>query len=98
MPAYLIANYRITNPDSYKQYLAVVGPTVFAHGGKILVADQKSTPKEGDPAPVSVVLEFPSRKELECWYNSSEYQAIIHHRTDNTDGLLVFADGFVLPG
>ena len=28
----------------------------------------------------------------------AEYQKIIHHRTDNTEGTMVFADEFVMPG
>ena len=38
MSGYLIANYKITNPQAYKAYGAAVGPTILAHGGEILVA------------------------------------------------------------
>ena len=56
----------------------------LAHQGKILVAGPNSTPVEGDPGGVTVVLEFPSREALEGWYNSSEYQEILNLRLDNT--------------
>jgi uncharacterized protein (DUF1330 family) len=98
MASYLIANYNVNNADGYGTYVAAVGPTIIAHGGKILVAGPGSTPVEGNPGGVTVVLEFPTREALQGWYDSKEYQEIIHLRTDNTEGSMVFADEFVMPG
>ncbi len=98
MAGYLIANYNITNQEGYQTYIAAVGPTIIAHGGEILVAGPGSEAVEGDPGTVTVVLKFPSKDVLRTWYDSPEYQEIIHHRTDNTEGSLVFADEFVMPG
>lgn len=98
MAAYLIANYRITDQAGYQSYVAVVGPTIVAHQGEILVAGPGSEAVEGDPGPVTVVLKFPSMEALKGWYDSAEYQAIIHLRTDHTDGFVVFANEFVMPG
>ncbi|MCZ6805116.1 MAG: DUF1330 domain-containing protein [Proteobacteria bacterium] len=44
------------------------------------------------------MLKFPSMEALRGWYDSSEYQEIIALRTDNTEGGLVFANEFVIPG
>ena len=98
MAGYLIANYQITNEDGYQSYIAAVGPTIMAHGGEILVAGPGSEAVEGEPQPVTVVLKFASKDALRAWYDSPEYQEIIHFRTDNTEGTLVFADEFVMPG
>ena len=49
MAGYLIANYRITNPEGYQAYTAAVGSTILAHGGEILVAGPGSIPIEGNP-------------------------------------------------
>ena len=98
MAGYLIANYRITNPDGYRAYTAAVVPTIAAHSGRILVAGPGSEAVEGEPAPVTIVLEFPSKEALRGWYDSPEYQEIIHLRTDNTEGSMVFADEFTMPG
>ena len=98
MAGYLIANYSINNVEGYQAYIAVVGPTIVAHGGEILVAGEGSEPVEGTPGPVTVVLKFPSKDALRTWYESPEYQEIVHLRTDNTEGFLVFADEFVMPG
>jgi len=98
MAGYLIANYQITNEEGYQSYIASVGPTIAAHGGEILVAGPGSEAIEGNPGAVTVVLKFPSKEALRGWYESAEYQEIINLRTDNTEGLLVFADEFVMPG
>ena len=98
MAGYLIANYRITNPEAYQAYIAAVPQTIAAHDGEILVAGPGSEAVEGEPEPVTVVLKFPSKQALRAWYDSPEYQEIIHLRTDNTEGALVFADEFVMPG
>lgn len=97
MPSYLIAYYKVTNPEGYSAYLAEVGATIASHQGKVLVAGPGSTPIEGNPEPVTIVLQFPSRNALQGWYDSPEYQAIIHKRIDNTEGSLVFADEFAMP-
>jgi uncharacterized protein (DUF1330 family) len=44
----------------------------------------------------NVVLEFPSREQAEAWYHSDAYQAIIHHRKDNSTGNLILVDGYSL--
>ena len=97
MAGYLIANYRIPNPDAYQAYTAAVVPTILSHGGEIVVAGPGSEAVEGDPGPVTVVLKFPSKEALRAWYDSPEYQKIIRLRTDNTEGSLVFADEFAMP-
>ncbi len=98
MPAYLIANYNITNPEGYSAYTASAGPTVLAHGGEILVAGPGAKAVEGNPGAITVVLKFPSMDALQGWYDSPEYQKVLKLRTDNTEGHLVFAEEFVMPG
>ena len=97
MAGYLIANYNVTNEEGYLSYVAAVGPTILAHKGEILVAGPGSEAIEGTPGAVTVVLKFPSTDALRGWYDSPEYQAIIHLRTDNTEGGMVIADEFVMP-
>ena len=42
----------------------------------------------------TVVLKFKSREEAKKWYNSPEYQAIIHLRLEAVDGGAVLCDEF----
>ncbi len=98
MSGYIVVNYRITDPDAYRAYTSAVVPTIQAHGGEILVAGPGSEVVEGSPEPVTVVVRFPSRQAARDWYDSPEYQAIIHHRLNNTEGSMVLAEEFQLPG
>ena len=97
MSAYLIANYTILDPQGYEAYVSAVGPTIQSHGGEILVAGPGSTAVEGNPGEVTVVLRFPSMAAVQGWYDSPEYQRIIHLRQDSTKGLMVFANAFAMP-
>ena len=42
---------------------------------------------------VTVVLRFATKAAATAWYESSEYRAIKHLRTDNTEGIAVIAEG-----
>ena len=97
MAAYLIANYRITNPEEYEAYPPAVIPTLIAHNAEVLVADYDSEVVEGQPSSVTIVLKFPSKEAAHTWYNSSEYQEIVHNRIDNNAGFIVFTDEFKMP-
>jgi len=93
MPAYLIANYTITNPDGYADYPPSVASTLEPFDGELVVADFATEAVEGQPGPVSIVVRFPDKESLHGWYKSEAYQAVIGLRTDNTEGHLAFVDG-----
>jgi uncharacterized protein (DUF1330 family) len=93
MAGYFVANYTITNLAGYKEYLAAVGPVLEAHGAENIVIDRDSELLEGSAGQVTVVLRFATKSAAEAWYESPEYQAIRHLRTDNTEGIGVIAEG-----
>jgi uncharacterized protein (DUF1330 family) len=77
-PAYVIAEVQVTDPDTFKQYLAALPGTMAPHKVKTLtrapaVALDSSTP----PAGSVVVLAFNSMDDVKAWWNSPAYQAII---------------------
>ena len=97
MAAYVVANYKITNPEAFEAYPMAAGATVMAHGGEILVADPESEAVEGQPRHMTVILKFPSKDAAHAWYTSEEYVKILHLRTDNTEGTVTLSDEFVMP-
>lgn len=97
MTAYVVASYCITNPGAYAAYVPAVIATFAAYGCEPIVADYASQVIEGDPADVTVVLKFPSREAAMAWYNSREYEAIRHLRTDNSEGTVVLVDQWTPP-
>jgi len=93
MAGYFVANYTITNQAEYQKYLASVGPSLQAHGAENVVVDRDSELLEGSAGRVTVVLRFATKDAARAWYESPEYQAVRHLRTDNTEGIGVFAEG-----
>ena len=98
MSGYLVANFTITNQEGYRLYLQQVRKTLMDHGAEVLVADHASEAIEGTPGPVTVVMKFPSKEAAKSWHESPEYQAVVHHRLDNTEnGFGVLCEGFIPP-
>ena len=97
MTAYFLASYRITDPAGYESYVSAVMPTLQAHGCEVIAADNASQVIEGEPNAVTVILKFASKEAAMAWYVSPEYQAIKHHRTDNTEGTAVLVDQWTVP-
>ena len=93
--AYLVGNITVTNPEGYAEYQKHVPKTITDFGGCYLVRGGATTQIEGEShGGRNVVLEFPSRAQAEAWYHSEAYQAIIHHRKNNTTGTLILVDGY----
>ena len=97
MSAYFIASYRITDPTGYESYVPAVMPTLLAADCEVLAADYASHIIEGAPGEVTVILKFASKEAGLAWYNSPEYQAIKHHRIDNSEGTAVLVDQWSPP-
>ena len=95
MTAYFIASYRITDPAGYGSYVPAVMPTLLAADCEVLAADYASQAIEGSPGEVTVILKFASKDAALAWYNSPEYQAIKHLRTDHSEGTAVLVEQWV---
>lgn len=100
--AYCVVSYAVTEINMFNQYRQVALPTIGMYVGEILVAgllDGGHRVVEGNPPPMTVVIEFDSVESAEAWYNSPEYQGFIglqHGSTANTTAVL--AEQFVMSG
>jgi uncharacterized protein (DUF1330 family) len=91
MKGYVVCVYKsISNDEKLKEYAAKARDAVEKFKGKFLIRGGESTINEGNKSPRTVVIEFPSYKEANLFYNSKEYQeahnvlkghAIRHHQT-----------------
>lgn len=98
MPAYVVTENRVTDPEKFRKYLAAVRKLVAAHGGRPLVVADAADVREGKKAePRTAILEFPSMAAARSWYESPEYQAVISLRLESTVGCLFMVEGFVPP-
>ena len=64
---------------------------------ELLVADIHPDVREGAPFETMVVIRFPSTETARAFYDSEEYQRVIHHRTDNSEGGWSSATAFSCP-
>jgi uncharacterized protein (DUF1330 family) len=76
MPAYVIVETDVTDPEQYERYKAAALDAVTAADGRYLVRGGELAVLEGDWEPVRlVVLEFQDLAAAKRWYASERYQA-----------------------
>ena len=94
MPAYLIADVEVHDPDVYAEYRRQVVPLVQKHGGKFVVRGGRHEVLEGEWRPSRlVVIEFADMAALKAWYESPEYTVLIKLRQGVSRGSLVAVEG-----
>lgn len=75
MPAYVIVETDIHNPEHYERYKAASPGAVAAGGGRFLVRGGELAVLEGEWQPKRLVLiEFESLDAAKRWYASPVYQ------------------------
>lgn len=94
MPAYLIADVEVKDPDVYAEYRRQVLPLVQKHGGRFIVRGGAHETLEGPWRPARVVIiEFPDMAALKAWYGSPEYTRLIELRQGASRGSLIAVEG-----
>jgi uncharacterized protein (DUF1330 family) len=74
MPAYVIYQGDVTNPEQYEKYKPLSGASIAAAGGRLIVRGGELEVLEGDGPPNrTVVIEFPTRQAAVDWYNGAAY-------------------------
>ena len=74
MPAYLINDMEVLDPQGLDDYRKLSPATVAQYGGKFLARGGATKRLEGDWQPKRlVILEFPSVEQAEAWIDSPEY-------------------------
>jgi len=92
MPAYVIVDIGVTNPEIYAEYVKAAPPTIANFGGKYIVRGGKAEALEGEWAPRRVVvLEFPSYERAKAWWSSPDYVEVrrIRERSATADMIVV---------
>jgi uncharacterized protein (DUF1330 family) len=75
MPAYVIVETDVHDPEQYERYKEASPGAVHAGGGRFVVRGGELAVLEGDWDPSRlVVLEFEDLDAAKRWYDSPEYQ------------------------
>ena len=94
MPAYVLAEIEVTNPDGYKSYTTMVPATIEKFGGRFLVRGGASHVLEGEwPQRRRVIIEFPTLEAARRWWDSPDYEKPKALRRANSNGRLLLVEG-----
>jgi uncharacterized protein (DUF1330 family) len=74
MPAYVIANLKVSDPEQFERYKVLSTAAVNAHGGQFLIRGGRFETVEGEWNPSRVtMLEFASWESAMAFVRSPEY-------------------------
>jgi uncharacterized protein (DUF1330 family) len=95
MPAYIIVEVEVHNPQEYEAYKQLTPAAVAAFDGRFIVRGGPTETLEGDWNPERiVVLEFPSVERAKEWWNSELYSKAKIIRQQNARTRMIVAEGY----
>jgi uncharacterized protein (DUF1330 family) len=92
VPAYVIAQLKITDPEGFEEYRKMVPETIARYGGKYVVRGGKMEVLEGQVNPERlVIIEFENAERAKQWWSCEEYREAkaLRQRTAQTDLIIV---------
>jgi uncharacterized protein (DUF1330 family) len=97
MAAYLIVYMTVSNPEQLKKYQAVTPAAVAKYDGRFIVRGGPKVTVEGpDEHRRIVVVEFPTFKRAQEFWDSPDYRAASELRTGAATFSAVIVDGVAL--
>ena len=92
MPAYVVLDIEVIDPDAYSKYKELGPPSVALFGGRYLARGGRVETLEGSWVPSRlVILEFPTAELGRAWWVSAEYgpAKAIRQASARTEMLLI---------
>ena len=94
MPAYVINDMVVTDPELFERYKQLSPATVAQYGGRFLARGGQVENLEGDWSPRRVVIiEFPSLERARAWSDSPEYAPAKLLRQKASTSRLIVVEG-----
>lgn len=94
---FLYAEFDVLDPVEFEKYRERVGAVSASFGGRYVVRRSEPIVLDGDwTSKRLVIIEFDTPEQVQAFYDSPEYQAILPYRLRSTKGhvlLLTGADG-----
>lgn len=95
MPAYIIVEVTIHDPEQYEDYKKLTPAAIAAYDGKFIVRGGLTESLEGDWNPERVVvLQFPSVARAKEWWSSPEYTPAKLIRQQSAFTKMLLVEGF----
>jgi uncharacterized protein (DUF1330 family) len=92
MPAYVIAQLTITDPEGFEKYRNMVPATIAKYGGKFVVRGGNVETLEGHwDTQRLVIIEFENAERAKQWWASEDYREAkqLRQRTAKTQLIVV---------
>lgn len=94
MPAYVIVEVSIHDPERYEAYKTLTPASLEPYGGQFVVRGGASEALEGDWKPERIiVLEFPNTEKARAWWHSEAYSAARKIRQEAADTKMLLVEG-----
>ena len=98
MPAYVINDMEVTDPQLFEEYKKLSPPTVAQYGGRFLARGGRTETLEGNWSPRRlVILEFPSLARAQAWIDSPEYAPARRLRQLSSRSNIIVLEGVAPP-
>ena len=95
MPAYLIGQIRIKDQEGWERYVSGVALSLEPVDAEIVFRGRRLDVLAGEhDKDLTVVIRFADRAELEQWFNSDLYQALIPLRDSAADVTIVTYEAY----
>jgi uncharacterized protein (DUF1330 family) len=95
MPVYLILDITIVDQDVYEEYVERVPAVVEKYGGRYLVRGGEVATLSGDWQPERIVIvEFDGNEQVQEFYASPEFQALLPLREQGTTSRAILVEGY----
>jgi uncharacterized protein (DUF1330 family) len=95
MPVYLILDITIVDQDVYEEYVERVPAVVEKYGGRYLVRGGEVATLSGDWQPERIVIvEFDGSEQVQEFYASPEFQALLPLREQGTTSRAILVEGY----
>jgi uncharacterized protein (DUF1330 family) len=98
MPAYVIVDVQVHDPEVYAEYRRLTPGSIAAFGGRFVVRGGAAETLEGDWRPGRfVVLEFPTVERAKEWWASAEYAPAKALRQRSATTRMILVEGYDPP-
>ena len=96
MPAFIIVDVKIENPDVYEMYKKLTPASIEAYQGRFIVRGGATEILEGNwDAGRIVILEFPDKELAKQWWNSEEYAPAKAIRQKSASAKMILVEGIM---
>jgi len=91
--AFVVSRVRLKPGPALEEYRRLAAQSIERHGGRYRVRGGIQQVLEGEWAPATIIVEFPTSEAARAWYASADYARALQYRDEALDRDLVLVDG-----